>query len=85
MKFLISKRVIDLRQELGSTTTIAFPKHLLNDRLQFCGSYATLYMMLGEFAEVLRLLETESPLLPIFFTALNFLGIRVEEFIPNSI
>jgi hypothetical protein len=71
------QRVIDLRLESGSTATIAFPKAPPNDWLQFNGPHTTLYMMQDEFADVRRLLETESPFFPIFFTALNFVGIRV--------
>ena len=71
------QRVIDLRLESGSTATIAFPKDPPNDWLQFSGPHTNLYMMQDEFADVLRLLETESPFFPIFFTALNFVGIRV--------
>jgi hypothetical protein len=71
------QRVIDLRLESGSTATIAFPKDPPNDWLQFRGAHTTLYMVQDEFVGVLRLLETESPNIPIFFTALNLLGIRV--------
>lgn len=75
--FVDFQRVIDLRLESGSTATIAFPKDLPNDWLQFSGSHTTLYMAQDEFADVLRLLKEESPFLPIFFTALNLFGIRV--------
>ena len=71
------QRVIDLRLESGGTATIAFPKDPPNDWLQFSGPHTNLYMMQDEFAVVVRLLETENPFFPIFFTALNFVGIRV--------
>jgi hypothetical protein len=71
------QRVIDLRLASGSTATIAFPKDLPNDWLQFSGSHTTLYMAQDEFVDVSRLLKAESPFFQIFFTALNRLGIRV--------
>jgi hypothetical protein len=71
------QRVIDLRLESGSTAMIAFPANPPNDWLQFSGSHTTLYMAQDEFANVSRLLYAEKPFLPIFFTALNLLGIRV--------
>ena len=71
------QRVIDLRLESGSTAMIAFPANPPNDWLQFSGSHTTLYMAQDEFADVSRLLHAETPFLPIFFTALNLLGIRV--------
>jgi hypothetical protein len=75
--FVDFQRVIDLRLESGSSATIAFPKDPPNDWLQFSGPHTTLYMAQDEFADVLRLLKEENPLVPIFFTALNLLGIRV--------
>jgi hypothetical protein len=75
--FVDFQRVIDLRLESGSTATIAFPANPPNDWLQFSGSHTTLYMAQDEFADVTRLLQAETPFLPIFFTALNLLGIRV--------
>ena len=71
------QRVIDLRLESGGTATIAFPAVPPDDWLQFNGSQTTLYMAQDEFADVYRLLHAESPAWPIFFTALNLLGIRV--------
>ncbi len=75
--FVDFQRVIDLRLESGSTASIVFPKDLPDDWLQFSGSQTTLYMAQDEFADVSRLLKEESPFFPIFFTALNVLGIRV--------
>jgi len=75
--FVDFQRVIDLRLESGNTATIAFPKDPPNDWLQFSGSHTTLYMAQDEFADVSRLLKDENSLIPIFFTALNLLGIRV--------
>jgi hypothetical protein len=75
--FVDFQRVIDLRLESGSTATIAFPANPPNDWLQFSGSHTTLYMAQDEFVDVSRLLQAETPFLPIFFTALNLLGIRV--------
>ena len=75
--FVDFQRVIDLRLESGSTATIAFPANPPADWLQFSGSHTTLYMALDEFADVSRLLQTETTFSPIFFTALNLLGIRV--------
>ena len=74
--FIAFQRVIDLMLESGSTATIAFPKDPPDDWLQFSGPHTTLYMMQDEFADVYGLLQKESPLLPIFFTALD-IGIRV--------
>ena len=53
------------------------PANPPNDWLQFNGSHTTLYMAQDEFEGVARLLKQESPVLPIFFTALNLVGIRV--------
>ena len=75
--FVDFQRVIDLRLESGGTASIAFPANPPNDWLQFNGSHTTLYMAQDEFEDVSRLLQAESPFLPIFFTALNLLGIRV--------
>ena len=44
---------------------------------QINGSHTTLYMFQDEFADVYHLLQQESPVFPVFFTALNLLGIRV--------
>jgi hypothetical protein len=75
--FVNFQRVIDLRLESGGTATIAFPTNPPDDWLQFSGSHTTLYMAQDEFADVCRLLQAETPFLPIFFTALSLLGIRV--------
>jgi len=75
--FVDFQRVIDLRLESGATATIAFPTTPPDDWLQFSGSQTTLYMAEDEFADICRLLHAETPLLPIFFTALNLVGIRV--------
>ena len=75
--FVAFQRVIDLRLESGGTATIAFPKDPPNDWLQFSGSHTTLFMLQDEFADVSGLLQAESPVFPLFFTALNLLGIRV--------
>jgi hypothetical protein len=75
--FVDFQRVIDLRLESGSTAMIAFPANPPNDWLEFSGSHTTLYMAQDEFMDVSRLLQAETPFRPIFFTALNLLGIRV--------
>jgi hypothetical protein len=71
------ERVIDLRLESGNTATIACPKGPPNDWLQFSGSHTSLFMVQDEFEDVYRLLKQENPSHPVFFTALNLLGIRV--------
>jgi hypothetical protein len=75
--FVDFQRVIDLKLESGGTATIAFPTNPPDDWLQFSGSHTTLYMAQDEFADVSGLLQAETPFLPIFFTALNLVGIRV--------
>jgi hypothetical protein len=75
--FVNFQRVIDLKLVSGETATIAFPANPPNDWLQFNGSHTTLYMAQDEFDGIVRLLKQESPFLPIFFTALNLVGIRV--------
>lgn len=75
--FVNFQRVIDLKLVSGETATIAFPANPPNDWLQLNGSHTTLYMAQNEFEGVVRLLKQESPLIQIFFTALNLVGIRV--------
>jgi hypothetical protein len=75
--FVNFQRVIDIRLESGETATVAFPANPPADWLQFNGSHTTLYMTQDEFEGIAQLLKQESPFLPIFFTALNLVGIRV--------
>ncbi len=72
--FVDFQREIGINLESGGTATLVFPKDPPNDWLQFNGSHTTLYMVQDEFTDVYHVLQTESP---VFFTALNFLGIRV--------
>jgi hypothetical protein len=72
--FVDLQRSIDLSLESGGSASIYFPKDLPNDWLRFNGSCTTLYMAQDEFADVYHVLQTESP---VFFTALNLIGIRV--------
>ena len=72
--FVDVQRSIDLNLESGGMAFLHFPDNPPNDWLQFNGSCTTLYMAQDEFADVYHLLQTENP---VFFTALNLLGIRV--------
>jgi hypothetical protein len=72
--FLTYDRSIRLSLESGGTAFIAFPQERPPDWLQFDGSSTTLYMTGDEFADVYHLLQTEDP---VFFTALNLLGLEV--------
>jgi hypothetical protein len=72
--FLPYNRSIRLSLESGGTAFIGFPPVRPLDWLQFDGSSTTLYMTLDEFDDVYRLIQTERP---VFFTALNLLGLEV--------
>jgi hypothetical protein len=67
-------RSIRLSLESGGTAQILFPATRPQDWLQFSGSNTTLYLTAADYQDVYHLLQTESP---VFFTALNFLGLRV--------
>lgn len=67
-------RSIRLSLESGGTAFIGFPAVRPPNWLQFNGSSTTLYMTTDEFTDVYDLLQSESP---VFFTALNFLGLEV--------
>ena len=72
--FLNTFRSIRLSLESGGTAFLAFPRVRPNDFLQFNGSATNLFMTEDQFDDVYHLLQTESP---VFFTALNFLGLQV--------
>ena len=67
-------RSIRLSLESGGTAQILFPATRPQDWLQFSGPDTTLYLTAADYQDVYHLLQTESP---VFFTALNFLGLRV--------
>ena len=67
-------RSIRLSLESGGTAFIAFPAVRPANWLQLNGSSTVLYMTLDEFADVYHLLQSEAP---VFFTALNLLGLEV--------
>jgi hypothetical protein len=72
--FLNTFRSIRLSLESGGTAFITFPKVRPVNFLQFVGSATNLSMTEDQFTDVYHLLQSESP---VFFTALNFLGIEV--------
>ena len=72
--FLNIFRSIRLGLESGGTAFIAFPKVRPIDFLQFNGPATNLFMTEDQFEDVYHVLQTESP---VFFTALNFLGLKV--------
>jgi hypothetical protein len=72
--FLDFNRSIRLSLESGGTAFIGFPPVRPADWLQFNGNSTVLYMTLDEFADVYHLLQSEAP---VFFTALDLLGLEV--------
>jgi hypothetical protein len=72
--FLPYFRSIRLSLESGGTAFIGFPQVRPVDWLQLNGTSTTLYMTADEFSDVYHLLQTESP---VFFTALDLLGLEV--------
>jgi hypothetical protein len=72
--FLPYFRSIRLSLESGGTAFIGFPQVRPVDWLQLNGTSTTLYMTAEEFSDVYHLLQTESP---VFFTALDLLGLEV--------
>lgn len=67
-------RQIRLALESGGTASISFGEPLPAEFLQFFGSATSLFMTTDQFEDVHRTLQSESP---VFFTALNLLGIRI--------
>ncbi len=68
-------RSIRLRLESGGTAFLAFPKERPADWLQFKGGGLTnVFMTADQFDSVYHVLQTESP---VFFTALNLLGLQI--------
>jgi hypothetical protein len=72
--FLNVFRSIRLSLESGGTAFITFPKVRPVNFLEFVGSATNLSMTEDQFTDVYHLLQSESP---VFFTALNFLGLQV--------
>ena len=72
--YLDYTRVIRLSLESGGTAYIAFPKERPVDWLQFNQVATNLFMTADDFDDVYHLLQSESP---VFFTALNLVGIMV--------
>jgi hypothetical protein len=72
--FLNHFRTIRLSLESGGTAFIAFPKVRPVNWLQLNGPSTNLFMTEDQFTDVYHLLQSESP---VFFTALNFLGLQV--------
>ncbi len=66
-------RSLGLSLESGGTAFIGFPSVPPDDWLQFSGSSTTVFLPAEEYAEVYHLLQTESP---VFFTALDLVGLR---------
>ena len=67
------ERSLGLTLESGGTAFIAFPPVPPDDWLQFSGSSTTVFLPADEYTHVYHLLQTESP---VFFTALNLVGLR---------
>jgi hypothetical protein len=72
--FLNITRTIRLSLESGGTAFITFPKVRPANFLEFVASATNLAMTEDQFTDVYHLLQSESP---VFFTALNFLGLQV--------
>ena len=72
--FLNIFRSIRLSLESGGTAFVAFPKVRPVNWLQLNGPSTNLFMTEDQFTDVYHLLQSESP---VFFTALNFLGLQV--------
>jgi hypothetical protein len=72
--FLSITRTIRLSLESGGSAFITFPKARPANFLEFVGSATNLSMTEDQFTDVYHLLQSESP---VFFTALNFLGLQV--------
>ena len=72
--FLNTFRSIRLSLKSGGTAFITFPKVRPVNFLEFVGSATNLSMTEDQFTDVYHMLQSESP---VFFTALNFLGIQV--------
>jgi hypothetical protein len=72
--FLPYVRSIRLSLESGGTAFIGFPETRPVDWLQLNGSSTNVYMTADEFDQVYHLLQTESP---VFFTAIDLLGLEV--------
>lgn len=70
---LSTTRQVRMRLESGGSASISFVPTLPADFLQFSGSATSLFMTTDQFEDVHGLLQSESP---VFFTALNLLGIR---------
>jgi hypothetical protein len=66
-------RQIRLKLKSGGTALIGFPAQRPPDWLQFSGSSTTLYLTAADYDDVYHVLQTERP---VFFTAINLLGIR---------
>ena len=66
-------RSLGLILESGGTVFIGFPPVPPDDWLQFSGSSTTVFLAADEYDDVYHLLQTESP---VFFTALNLVGLR---------
>lgn len=69
-----STRQIRLTLESGGTASIDFTPTLPSNFLRFSGSATALVMTTDQFADVYKVLQSESP---VFFTALDLLGIRI--------
>jgi hypothetical protein len=72
--FLDYNRSIRLDLESGGTAFIAFAAVRPPNWLQFNGNSTVLYMTTDEFTDVYHLLQSEAP---VFFTAIDLLGIEV--------
>ena len=66
-------RSLSLTLETGGTVFMGFPPEPPADWLQISGSNTTVFLRAEEYAEVYHLLQTETP---VFFTALNLVGLR---------
>src|SRR5205823_6132009 len=66
-------RSLSLTLESGGTAFIGFPPVPPDDWLQFNGSSTTVFLAADEYDDVYHLLQTESP---VFFTALDLVGLR---------
>src|SRR4051812_8362276 len=72
--FLSYDRSIRLKLESGETAFLAFPLVRPANWLHFGVGTTTVYVPVSEYSEVYHLLQSESP---VFFTALNLIGLQV--------
>jgi hypothetical protein len=69
----VYQQVVTLTTDAGGRVVIVFPDNPPAEWLTFDGATTTVHLESGEFDRVHHLLQTEAPL---FFSALNLMGLR---------